>query len=277
MSELDLTNIAASSIATPAAGVLALYSETTTKILSTKDDAALVRTYTDVASAQTITGAKTFTNLVNPVTVIGTASVPSFTVTPGGTLMTSPTAGVQEADAAAFYNTLDTTNGRRFNDSWHLFRLAANGAASNPIQDFFGTNDGIPLVGTTVYEIEWHCFFAVAALAGTATWTITNTGTLTNLVAHYSALSAALGMAAIGASRAAGVVTSTTAIQALPVSDSLTIANHYHMIRAVIEQNGAGNVRLRCTGGTTTTLQPLRGSLVKVRRLPAGNAGTFVA
>ena len=197
---------------------------------------------------------------------------------PAGVLLTSAAAGMMEADAAAFYLTLDTTNGRAFSDRWNLFRLAANGVASNPIADFFGSTDGIPLVGTAVYEIEWHCYFAVAALAGTVTWTITNTGTLTNMVASYEAVSAAAGLGAIGAMRGAGVVTSTTAAQALPVSDSLTITtNHYHIVRALIEQNGTGNVRLRFTGGVTTTIQPLRGSYAKIRRLPAGNAGAFVA
>jgi hypothetical protein len=227
-----------------------------------------------LTGTQAIPGVKTMTN---PTTLAGTTGVPSMTIT-AGTLMTSPTAGVVEADSTANYATINTTNGRTYDDAYNFFKLAANGSAQNLIQDFFGTNDGIPMVGTAVYEIEWHCFFAIAALAGTVTWTLTNTGTLTNMVASYEAVSAAAGLVAIGATRGAGVVTSTTAIQVLPVSDSLTITtNHYHIVRALIEQNGTGNLRLRITCGTTTTALPLRGSYFKVRRLPVGNVGTFVA
>jgi hypothetical protein len=264
MSELDLTNIVNSSISTPASGVTAVFADTDGNVKFKNSAGTLVGLLPNAG----------------PVILAGTASVPLMTLTPAGTLMTTPTAGVQEADAAAFYNTLDTTNGRRFNDSWNLFRLAANGSALNAIQDFFGSTDGIPLVGTAVYEIEWHVYFAIAALGGTVTWTLTNTGTLTNMVASYEPISAIGGLGASASAQAAGagVVTSTTAIQALPVSQTLTITtNHYHIIRALIEQNGTGNVRLRCTGGTTTTIQPLRGSYAKIRRLPAGNAGAFVA
>ena len=88
-------------------------------------------------------------------------------------------------------------------------------------------------------------------------------------------------IATFGAASMVGVVTSTNAAQTL-VTGSLTIASHYHKITALIDQNGTGNVRLRCTGGTTTTIQPLRGSYFKVRRLPgvnttSGNTGTFAA
>lgn len=44
MAELDLTAIAAASIATPAAGVLAVYADSTSKLLSTKDDTGAVNT-----------------------------------------------------------------------------------------------------------------------------------------------------------------------------------------------------------------------------------------
>jgi len=211
-------------------------------------------------------------------TATGTTTIAPINM-PAGVVKTSLQAiGDVEFDGVARYFTNDLTNGRGFDDRWQLFRLAANGSASNPIQDFFGANDGIPMIASAVYEIEWHCFFAIAALGGTVTWTLTNTGTLTNMVANYQAVSAAAGLAAIGTSRAAGVVTSTTATQALPVSDTLTITtNHYHIVRALIEQNGAGNLRLRITCGATTTALPLRGSYFKVRRLPAGNTGTFVA
>jgi hypothetical protein len=66
MAQLDFTNIAGASIATPAAGVLSVYSELTgppAKRLSTKDDAGVVVTYVGIGTTDTITGVKTMTGL----------------------------------------------------------------------------------------------------------------------------------------------------------------------------------------------------------------------
>jgi hypothetical protein len=63
MAELDLTNIAAASIATPAAGVIAVYSELTatpTKRLSTKDEAGTIITF--IGEATTDQGAQRLSN-----------------------------------------------------------------------------------------------------------------------------------------------------------------------------------------------------------------------
>ena len=220
--------------------------------------------------AQSITGVKTMTNMT---TAAGTTGVPSMTLT-GGTNMTTPTAGVVEFDGAAFYKTSDTTNGRSYDDKWSLFRLGGNGSAISTIADFFGSNDGIPTVLNGVYEIEWHCYFTVAT-GGTSTWTIVNTQTVTNMVARWQGC-VITGISATGAMSSAAVVTQTAASVALPVTGSLSAASHYYIITALIEAGTAGNVRLRQTmsAGTST---PLRDSYFKVRRLPAGNAGTFVA
>lgn len=223
--------------------------------------------------AQNITGVKTMTNMT---TLAGTTGVPSMTLTPAGTLMTTPTAGVIEADAASFYNTIDTTEGRRVDDSWRFFKLAANGSAITTIADFFGTNDGAGFVTNAVLEIEWHCYFTTSATAATATWTIVNTQTVTNMVANWMG-NVITGMGATGAISGAGVITQTAASVALPVTGTLSNASHYYVIRALIETATAGNVRLRLTMGASGSALPLRGSYFKVRRLPAGNAGTFVA
>jgi hypothetical protein len=65
---------------------------------------------------------------------------------------------------------------------------------------------------------------------------------------------------------------------ALPASASIAIGNHYHIVRAYVFTNAttAGNIRLRVTSSANgITLQ--RGSFYTVRRLTAGNIGTFVA
>ena len=227
-------------------------------------------TLVNLTSTQAITGVKTMTN---PTMAAGTTGVPSMTIT-AGTAMTTPTAGVVENDGVAIYQTSDITNGRAEIDKWNIFRLAANGSAISTIADVFGTNDGIPTVLNGVYEIEWHCYGTVAT-GGTATWTIVNTQTVTNMVADYLTTPIA-GLATTGTATMAGVITQTAASVALPVTGSLSAASHYHKIHAVIEAATAGNVRLRLTmsAGTWT---PLRDSFLRVRRLAAGNVGTFVA
>lgn len=272
--EADTTKKLAFSVGGGSTGVVLTIAEaqTTSQTLNVPNIAGSSIIITDTLT-QAITGVKTLTN---PTTAAGTTAIPSLTLT-AGTNMTTPTAGVQEFDGTAFYDTNDITNGRRYRDSWSFFRLTANGTPFNTITDFFGTNDGIPTVLNGVYEIEWHCYFAIAALGGTVTWTIVNTQTVTNMVASYLG-NAAGGLAAVGAPQMAGVVTQTAASVALPVTGTLTITtNHYYVVKALIECGTAGNVRLRATAGATTTIGALRDSYFKVRRLPVGNAGTFVA
>lgn len=225
--------------------------------------------------AQNITGVKTMTN---PTAAAGTTSVPSMTLTTAGTLMTTPTAGVVEVDSAAYYNTMDTTEGRRVSDSWRFFKLAANGTPFTAITDFFGTNSAAGFVTNAVLEIEWHCYFAIATLSTqVVTWTITNTQTTTNMVANWAAQNAIANGATQGVLTGATLVTQTGAAVALPNTGVMVIGNHYHIVRALIETATAGNVRLRCNTASTATVGPLRGSWFRVRRLPALNAGTFVA
>lgn len=54
MAELDLTNIADASIATPAAGVTAVYANSTSKRLSTKDDAGVITVLPTVIAASSV-------------------------------------------------------------------------------------------------------------------------------------------------------------------------------------------------------------------------------
>lgn len=224
--------------------------------------------------AQTVTGVKTLTN---PTTAATSTSVPSYTVTTGGTLMSSPTAGVQEADSAAFYNTMDTTNGRRYNDCWNYFRLTGSGSGITTIADFFGTNDGIPLVANGLYEIEWFCQFSQAT-AGTATWTIvTATTALATLTANYIGTPVG-GIGAVGAPQMAGVNVTSSSSTALPVTGTeSTGATHQFTIHAILTAgNGSSNTRLKLTMGAGTAT-PLINSYFKVRRLAGANVGSFVA
>lgn len=237
------------------------------------DSTPTAKTLVDNVTAEAITGVKTMTN---PTTAAGTLTVPSFTMT-GGTNMTTPTAGVQEFDGVAFYRTADVTNGRGYDDRWHYFRLAANGSGITTIADAFGANSGIPTVLNGVYEIEWDLFITVSVAAtGNITFTITNTMATTNMAASWRG-SAIAGIGATGTMSEAGSAAGTLSTTALPATGTLAIANHHYVVRAIIEAGSAGNVRLRLTQNVGGTATVLRGSSFRVRRLPAGNVGTFVA
>lgn len=207
---------------------------------------------------------------------VGTTALAPIAFDPTGVVLTTPVAGALEADATGFYNTLDTTNGRRQTAEHNIFRLAANlSTRGGSIADYFDANSAIPTVLNGVYEIEWDLYF-LKTTAGTVTFTITNTQNYTNLVASWRG-NVVTGIAATGAVSEAAVVTQTGAATALPVTGSLSNgANHHYVIRALAECGTAGNIRLRvtCSAGTIT---PLRGSMMTVRRLNGGNVGTFAA
>ncbi|MEY4385592.1 MAG: hypothetical protein RLY20_875 [Verrucomicrobiota bacterium] len=203
----------------------------------------------------------------------GTTTAP-LTLT-NGTLLATATANTLENDGAAFYDTMDTTNGRRYADSWNYFRLTGSGSGITTIADFFGSNSAIPLVANGIYKIEWNAWFSQAT-AGTATWTITTATTnLANLTAEYMCSNIA-GIGTVNPPQTAGVNVTNSSATALPVTGSeANGATHYCKITALLTAgNGSSNTRLRLTmsAGTAT---PLINSYYTVRRLSGGNVGTF--
>lgn len=270
----DVTKVVAitSSAASTATTLTIADAQTTSQTLNIPNLTGSSIVITDTL-AQNITGVKTMTGMVN---AAGTTGVASQVMT-HGTLLTAATADALENDATAFYRTTNTTNGRAFWDGWNYFRLTGSGTGITSIADFFGTNDGIPLVANGVYEIEWHCYFSQAT-AGTATWTIvTATTALANLTGEYMGSNIA-GMGTVGAPQTAAINVTSSSSTAFPVSG--TEANgvtHYFTIRVMLTAgNGSSNTRLRLTmsAGTAT---PLINSYFRVRQMPGGNTGAFVA
>ena len=114
-------------------------------------------------------------------------------------------------------------------------------------------------------------YWARTTTAGTHTYTLVSTQNW-----QYAALSSiGLNNAGVAGQHINNV---TAASLALPASISIATGNHYHIVRAYVFTNAstAGNIRLRVTSSANgITLQ--RGSFYTVRRLTAGNIGTFVA
>jgi hypothetical protein len=193
-----------------------------------------------------------------------------------GVSLTTPEAGAVEFDGTAFFDTVDTTSGRSQQSNQQIFRLAANGSALGPtIADYFGSNSSFPTVTNGVYELTFYLYY-LKTTAGTVTYTLTNTQAYTNLAAYV--LQAPVGgLTSFVSVQGAGVAATTTAANALPVTQSLTTGvNHFAKIMATVECGTAGNIRLRVTS-SAGTVTPLRGSYYTARRLFAGNVGTFAA
>jgi hypothetical protein len=169
----------------------------------------------------------------------------------------------------------DSTSGQALVPYEYFFKLAADGSAIGAaIADYFGSNSSFPTVASAIYRIDFYLFF-LKSTAGTVTWTLTNSGTYNN-VAVCSLESASAGSSA-GNSQEFLQASGTTAAFQIGTTGSLADAvNHATWIRAIVEIANAGNLRLRATE-SAGTITPLRGSHYTVKRLPAGNIGTFVA
>jgi hypothetical protein len=229
-----------------------------------------------LATALTIDSTALATFVGQITTAAGTTAIAPLLVT-NGTNLTTATANAIENDGAAFYKTQDTTNGRTYIDGWNYFRLTGSGSGITTIADFFGSTDGIPLVASGVYEIEWHCYFSQAT-AGTATWTVvTATTNLANITGEYVGSNIA-GIGTVGAPQTAAINTTNSSSTAFPVTGTEADAvTHYFQIRVLVTAGaGSSNTRLRLTMGAGTAT-PLINSYFRVRRLSGANVGAFVA
>lgn len=161
-------------------------------------------------------------------------------------------------------------------DAEYVFRLAANGSAIGPtIADFFGANSAASLPASSAWELEAHLYFTKTT-NGTIIWTITNSAANYTNIAAYQYTTPQAGIGTVGTVQGTGVVTTTTAAAALPVTANYNNGtSHYTRLVATVEMNAAGNVRIRATE-SAGTITPLRGSFYTLRRLP-DSVGTFVA
>lgn len=205
----------------------------------------------------------------------GTASAAPLELT-SGTLMTTPDTGSMEYDGVNLYFTNDDVSRRGRVPTEQLFRLTANGAAIGPaINNFFGANSAVNLSAGGIYELEAYCYFTKTT-AGTVVVTLTASQTPV-LINGTVDLGAITGGTATGAANRISLFASTTG--AFGASGSLTTGvNHAFVVRAIIYANAANasNLRVNFTS-SAGTVTPLNGSYYKLRRLPAGNVGSFAA
>lgn len=194
-----------------------------------------------------------------------------------GTNLTSPEAGAKEYDGVVFYSTPNTTSGRAYQPSTHIFRLAANGAAIGPgIANFFGATSAINLIANGFYEIEAHCYF-LKTTADIVTVTVTTSVAPLNLNGVIQT-GAVTGGTATGAAQQIALFNSTATGAAFGATGTLTTGvNHYMKILLLVDAAASNsNLRINFTSGSGT-VTPLRGSYYKTTRLPAATTGSFAA
>lgn len=174
MAQIDLTAIAAGSIATPTAGVESVYIDATTKRLASKNDAGTVSDYADLTSTQTLAG-KTLTT-----PNIGAATGTSLAVT--GAVTSSGTAGIGYATGAGGTVTQLTSKATAFTLSklTGTITFAADALASQTSVNSTWTNTTIAANDLVVFtQISGGTLgaykIACAPAAGSATITLRNT------------------------------------------------------------------------------------------------------
>ena len=273
MSKLILSEQSATP-STPAAAKAAIYVDNTaTPLVKILDDSGVARFLLDNASAQSVTGVKTMTNMN---ALVNTNTVPLLTLPAGGTVLTAAAAGAVESDGQVHYLTHNTTDGRGFFDTSRFFRLTGPGSAISTIADVFGATSAIGMAANGVYEIEWHVYLVQnTAAATTWTFTITLSGAVTRCSAEYL-VNAIAGIGTNAAATSAGNIGFTTT-QALPVTGSMAAANHYAVIRAIVDCGATPrDIRLRLTVAANNAT-PQAGSWYRARHVSSGNTGAFTA
>lgn len=155
-----------------------------------------------------------------------------------------------------------------------FFRLTANGSAIGAIIADVFANGAYSVAANAAYEFEFVVHF-LKTTSGTVTFTLASSQAPANLAAFYVG-SAAAGIGTVASAVTAGIVTSTATAAALPVTGSLTGgANHQFVIRGTLETgSSAGTFKLQATE-SAGTITPLRGSYVRLKRIPNVNYSVF--
>lgn len=211
---------------------------------------------------------------------IGTAGGAGLKLVAGSTLATAEEGAFEFSNTDnVLYFTSNTTQGRYIVPATQYYRLTANTAAIGPgITDVFGASSSIPLVTNGVYEIEIELWF-LKTTAGTVTWTLTNSTTVTNMDVNLLMSSSAgfTSNASASVVSTGSITFQTAAASAFAATASLTTAvSHWAKFKIILENGASTSLRLRATS-SAGSITPLRGSYWKATRISSTNTGTYPA
>ena len=216
-------------------------------------------------------------------TFTGTATLPtgSNSAAPikfvSGTNLSSAQAGAVEYDGAAAYFTPDTIMGRSYIVSENIYRLTGTYAPTTPGDLLASTGTGFNLSPGGIYEVEFKVWFSVSVNSNIQ-MALVNTQAPVNMTLWTQFNQSATG-GTLNTSVATGIT--STSVNVFPTGGvtPASASNPFYVEgKAVIEANASfsSNIRLRMTvNGSSATITVARGSYMIVRRLPAGNVGTF--
>lgn len=208
----------------------------------------------------------------------GTTTLAPLAFTGAGSLMTTPSAGAAEFDAAQFYATIDTSSSRGAIPVEQYFHLTANGGTISTIANFFGANSNINLVASAHYIIDIEAWMSVQTGGQTATWTLTNSVAPTSQnidfqMSPVTGIVAPPGTATMLQGQFQADATSARTIVTAALTASAVI---YTRMRIWLINSTGTSLKIQLTS-SAATLTPLVGSWWRCRRVSPNNIGSFAA
>jgi hypothetical protein len=193
----------------------------------------------------------------------GTTALAPLQMT-SGTNLTAAVAGGIEYDGNRFYASNNTTMGRGLLPTTQYHRLSADGSTISTIAPFFGSTTAIPLIASGIYEIDIEVFF-LKNTAGTVTWQLTNSTTVTNMTARVftSPVAGYTGAPTGSTTQIGALIAQTSATAAFTATASISNnANMYSQFKIFLENGSSTSFKLQATV-SAGTITPRRGSFWK--------------
>jgi hypothetical protein len=204
-----------------------------------------------------------------------------LTFNTSNSLLTTAAAGAVEFDNTNFYLTSNTTNGRAYIPTTHMFQLLAAGTgitATATGTNYFGANSNIPLVANAGYEIEIVLWFT-ATTANARNFSLIYNGTVLGASYTYE-MSPITGIVAPPgtATMLAGQTMLSTAATYTVTTGSLTTGANFYVKFGVKLFNGTStSLKINAWTSSSGTITPQAGSYWKVTRIPYSTVGEVVA
>jgi hypothetical protein len=142
----------------------------------------------------------------------------------------------------------------------NVFYFPNNGGviSTTSITPYFSADSLLP---SKAYEVEYHMYYNKGTNPSVITYTLSSNRTFTNVVGNYQHTTT---IGTISGGTVVGQTGATVAFSTLPAD---VVGNYFTLARFLIETNSLGNTINMCLTDTATSLQLLRGSYRKIKRI----------